>query len=46
MVFSTKNIHYYLISIGVIFTASYFANKLKQPLDSNDDYEMMHLRIE
>jgi len=45
MVFSTKNIHYYLISIGVIFTASYFANKLKQPLDSNDDYEMIRTYV-
>ena len=41
MVFSTKNIHYYLLSIGVIFTASYFANKMKQPFESNDEYEMI-----
>lgn len=41
MVFSTKNIHYYLLSIGVIFTASYFANKLKQPFETNDEYEMI-----
>ena len=41
MVFSTKNIHYYLLSVGVIFTASYFANKLKQPFETNDEYEMI-----
>ena len=41
MVFSTKNFHYYLLSIGVIFTASYFANKMKQPFESNDEYEMI-----
>jgi hypothetical protein len=41
MVFSTKNIHYYLLSIGVIFTASYFANKMKQPFETNDEYEMI-----
>lgn len=41
MVFSTKNIHYYLLSVGVIFTASYFANKMKQPFETNDDYEMI-----
>ena len=41
MVFSTKNLHYYLISVGVIFTASYFANKMKQPFETNDEYEMI-----
>ena len=41
MVFSSKNLHYYLISIGVIFTASYFANKMKQPFETNDEYEMI-----
>ena len=45
MVFSTKNIHYYLISIGVIFTASYFANKLKQPFETNDEYEMIRTYV-
>lgn len=41
MVFSSNNLHYYLISIGIIFTASYFADKLKQPFESNDEYEMI-----
>lgn len=41
MVFSTKNIHYYLLSVGIIFTASYFANKLKQPFESNNEYDMI-----
>lgn len=45
MVFSTKNIHYYLISIGVIFTASYFANKLKQPFETDDEYEMIRTYV-
>ena len=41
MLFSSKNASTYFFTLGIVFVASYFANKLKQPFESNDEYELI-----
>jgi len=41
MLFSSKKISHYALTIGVIVVASYFANILKQPFETNDEYDLI-----
>jgi hypothetical protein len=39
--FTSKNLSYYALTLGVVVVVSYFAGKLKQPFESNDEYELI-----
>ena len=39
--FDTSNIFHYFIAFSIIVGSSYFANKYKDSLDTNDDYELI-----
>lgn len=41
MLFSSKNTSTYLFTLGIVFVASYFANKFKQNFETNDEYELI-----
>jgi hypothetical protein len=41
MLFSSKNITTYLLTIGVIFVANYYANSFKQAFEPNDEYDLI-----
>lgn len=41
MLFSSKNIKYYAFTLGLVFVASYVADKFKDKLDTNDEYELI-----
>jgi len=41
MLFSSKNVSTYILTIGVIVVASYFSDKYKQTFETNDDYELI-----
>ena len=41
MLFSSKNITTYIFTIGIVFVASYFADKYKQNFETNDEYELI-----
>ena len=41
MLFSSKNTSTYFFTLGIVFVASYFANKFKQNFETNDEYELI-----
>src|SRR5210317_796465 len=41
MLFSSKNTSTYFFTLGIVFVASYFANKYKQSFETNDEYELI-----
>lgn len=41
MIFSSANISTYVLTISVIIAASYFATKVKQSFESNDEYDII-----
>lgn len=41
MLFSSKNTSTYIFTLGIVFVASYFANKYKQNFEPNDEYELI-----
>lgn len=41
MLFSSKNASTYILTMGTILVASYFANAYKQAFETNDEYELI-----
>jgi len=41
MLFSSKNITTYVLTIGILFVASYFSDTFKQTFETNDEYELI-----
>lgn len=41
MLFSSKNTTTYILTIGVVLVASYFADSFKQSFETNDEYELI-----
>jgi hypothetical protein len=41
MLFSSKNITTYVLTIGIVLVASYFADSFKQKFETNDEYELI-----
>jgi hypothetical protein len=41
MLFSSKNITTYVLTIGIVLVASYFADSFKQRFETNDEYELI-----
>ena len=41
MLFSSKNITTYVLTIGIVLVASYFADSFKQTFETNDEYELI-----
>lgn len=39
--FSSNNINRYIVTIGIVLVASYFANGMKKPFESNDEYDII-----
>ena len=41
MLFSSKNITTYVLTIGILLVASYFSDSFKQTFETNDEYELI-----
>lgn len=41
MIFSSKNVKYYALTLGLVFVASYVSDKFKDKFDTNDEYELI-----
>ncbi len=41
MLFSSKNVSTYILTVGIVMIASYFADTYKQSFETNDEYELI-----
>lgn len=41
MIFSSKNVKYYVLTLGLVLIASYVSDKFKDKFDTNDEYELI-----
>ncbi len=41
MIFSSKNVKYYVLTLGLVLVASYVSDKFKDKFDTNDEYELI-----
>ena len=39
--FNSKNIGTYIVTIGIVLVVSYFANGMKKPFESNNEYDII-----